>query len=498
MTKFTTLLASFIILLGSFTYAQEAPKAVPADFKQFCQSVLERWNVPGMGVVVVKDGKVVFSEGFGTTSVDKKDSPVTAQTQFILASTSKAFTAALLATLVDEGRVYWDDLVTDHLPDFKLYDDWVTKNFLVKDIMVHKTGFRAYALDDLPHFGYKRDDLYRIYKHVRPTHAYRTTYAYNNTLYTVSAHIIEKYTKMSWDDALEERLFKPLNMKNSTTGNKAFFSSPTLAKGHRHTRDGNSMTASLRTDSLSSFNWLSAIAPAGFVVSTAEDMGNWLIMMSQGGTFNGKQVLSKSAREFLTHPQTIVNMDSTGLYNYAQGWRIEHGRQGHIIYHTGLAGGFTSLVAMVPDIDMGVAVLTNAGATTSPQATIMRELIEWYRGEDKRDWLKFFADNYFAPQTPRSAPTPTPEVAMDKPINDYIGDYSKEDFGTVTIHKDGKELKFKLKDVDIPLKYSGDDMFSMNVRGVGNVNVTFFRNEGGKVASLIFDIGDPFGEFTKK
>ena len=498
MRKFVILLIAIVASWSTILCGQERSKSVPADFKQFCQSVLERWNVPGMGVVVVKDGEVVFADGFGTTSIGENGTPVTAQTPFVLASTSKAITAALLATLVDEGKVDWGDTVVNHLPDFKLYDDWVTSNFLVKDIMVHKTGFNAYALDDLPHFGYKRDDLYRIFRHVRPTYSYRTTYAYNNAMYTVSAHIIEKYTGMSWDDAITERLFKPLGMKNSTTGNKRFFNFPALAKGHSHTRDGNNMRTALRTDTLSGLNWLSAIAPAGFVISTAEDMGNWLVMMTGNGMFKGKQFLSEQTRRFLTQPQTVVSMDSTGLYNYAQGWRLENGRQGQIIYHTGLAYGYTALVAMVPDINMGVAVLTNAGSITNPQVTIMRELIEWYRGEDKRDWFKFYVDNYFTPQTQSSSPSPAPDVAMDKPVSDYTGNYFQADFGAITIHKVGTDLKFKLKNVDVPLKYIGNDKFTMRISGVGNVEVTFFRDGTQKVKSLTFNIGDPIGEFMKE
>ena len=451
-----------------------------------------------MGVVVVKDGQVVFADGFGTTSIEGKGTPVTAQTPFVLASTSKAITAALLATLVDEGKVNWEDTVVNHLPDFKLYDDWVTRNFLVKDIMVHKTGFNAYALDDLPHFGYKRDDLYRIFRHVQPTYSYRTTYAYNNAMYTVAAHIIEKHIGMSWDDAITERLFKPLEMKNSTTGNKRFFNFPALAKGHSHTRDGESMKAALRADTLSGFNWLSAIAPAGFIISTAEDMGNWLVMMTGNGQFKGKQFLSEKTRRFLTQPQTVVSMDSTGLYNYAQGWRLENGRQGQIIYHTGLAYGYTAIVAMVPDINMGVAVLTNAGSLTNPQVTIMRELIEWYRGEDKRDWFKFYVDNYFTPQTPRTPQPQAADVEMDKPISDYTGDYFQADFGIAAIYAEETNLKFKLKDADAPLKYTGNDKFTMRISGVGNVEVTFFRNTDGKVKSLTFNIGDPIGEFIRQ
>lgn len=477
--------------------AQERSKSVPPDFKEFCQKVLDSWNVPGFSVVVVKDGEVVFVDGFGTTALGESGKPVTAETQFVLASTSKAITAGLLATLVDEGLVKWTDTVVNHLPDFKLYDDWITQNYLVQDIMTHKIGLKAYAGDDLPHFGYKRDEIYRIYRHLRPSYPYRTTYAYNNTIFTVSAKIIEKHTGMSWDEALIERLFKPLEMKNSTTGNIAFFTSDNLAKGHMHFRDGDKMKATLRTENESAYRWLSAIAPAGFVVSTAEDMGNWLIMLTQQGKFKEKQFLKPETRAFLTKPQTVVSIDSTGLYNYAQGWRVEHGRQGQITYHTGLAYGYTSLVALVPDIDMGVAVLTNGGSTVNPQATIMRELIEWYRGEDKRDWLQFYIDGYFTPQTPRAPREEIPEPELLKPMKEFTGVFFKEDFGNLTIFEKDSRLHFKLKDVEVPMRYIEEDSFSINVSGAGRLRVDFFRDKNGEVNSVTFEIGDPFGAFMK-
>ena len=484
------------MIFASISSAQESKKAVPPDFKDFCQKVLDSWNVPGFGVVVVKDGEIVFADGFGTTALDESGKPVTAQTQFVLASTSKAFTAGLLATLVDEGVVKWSDTVANHLTDFRLYDDWITQNFLVQDIMTHKIGLRAYATDDLPHFGYSRDEIYRIFRHLQPTYSYRTTYAYNNGIFTIAAKIVEKHTGMSWDDALIERVFKPLEMNNSSTGNKVFFS-PDIAKGHSHFRDGDKMKATLRGGPESAYRWLSAIAPAGFVVSTAQDLGNWLIMLTGGGKFKGEQFLTLETRNFLTKPQTIVNIDSTGLYNYAQGWRVEHGRQGQITYHTGLAYGYTSLVAIVPDINMGVAVLTNGGSTVSPQATIMRELIEWYRGEDKRDWLQFYLDSYFTPQTPRPPREERAEPELLKPVSDFTGTFYKEDFGELTIYNKESRLYFKLKDVNIPMRYIENDSFSINVSGAGNLRVDFFRNENGKVTSVTFEIGDPFGVFDK-
>ena len=136
------------------------------------------------GAVIVKDGEVVFLKGFGHAHLGDSTTapvPVTPQTQFVIASTSKAFTSGLLANVMDEyPEIKWDAPVKNYLPDFKLYDPWVTENFQVREIMSHHSGFNSYALDDLPTWGYDRDDLYRIYSVVQPTYSFRTTYAYNN------------------------------------------------------------------------------------------------------------------------------------------------------------------------------------------------------------------------------------------------------------------------------------------------------------------------------
>ncbi len=369
----------FATLTSAITLGQT--KVTTEMLDKLCREVFREWNLPGMSIVVVKDGEVAFLNGYGKTSYSMEGKDVTPETQFVIASTSKAFTAALLATVVDEGKVRWNDTVVNHLEDFMLYDPWVTKNFLVRDIMVHKTGFNAYATDDLPHFGYNRDEIYRLLRHIKPTYSFRTTYAYNNAMYTVSARIIEKYTGMSWDDAITERIFKPLGMTGSTNGNKAYKTSASLAAGHRHYKEGDSIKFSPRLDTLNGFRWLSAVAPAGFVISTAKDMGNWLKMHLNNGMFEGKSVISKENHRYLFVPQTISAWDSTSVSNYAQGWTIEQGSSGRVIRHTGLAYGYTALAGFVPELKMGFAILTNAGNTTNPHLAIAREIIEMYRGE---------------------------------------------------------------------------------------------------------------------
>jgi len=488
----------YALIIALLPCALWAQPTIPADFEAHVARVAAEWKLPGMVVAVVKDGETVFLKGYGKTSLDHTGVPVDENTQFVIASTSKAITAALLATVIDDGHIKWNDTVANHLPDFKLYDPWVTQNFLVRDIMVHKTGFNGYAADDLPPWGYNRDELLRIYRHIKPTHSFRTTYAYNNSLYTVSAQLIEKYTGKSWDDALIERLFTPLEMKNSTTGNKAFFSSQTLAKGYRLFKEADTIRVAPRTDFEGAFTWLSAIAPAGFVMSTGADMTNWLKMLLGKGSFKGKQVISERNFRYLITPQTITGSDSVTVSNYAQGWTIEQGAQGRIIRHTGLAYGYTALVGLVPEQNMGFAIFTTNGTTTNPHYAIARQLIDMYRGVDDKDWQKHYLEAYMRPTPPR-----TPEPARDSlpPLDkrSYVGTFDGGAFGDARVYLQNDTLRFALKKVDSPLRHKSGNTFTFNVEGSGRFDLTFFVNENRKdVLSLSFDIGDPIEPFIKK
>ena len=493
------LYALVITLIPCALWAQNNTKPnTPEGFEAFVARVATEWKLPGMVVTVVKDGQTVFLKGYGKTSIDPAGVPVDEHTQFVIASTSKAFTAALLATVIDEGKVRWTDTVVNHLSDFKLYDPWVTQNFLVRDIMVHKTGFNAYAADDLPSLGYNRDELLRLYRHIKPTYSFRTTYAYNNSLFTVSAQLIEKYTGKSWDDALIERIFTPLEMKNSTTGNKAFFSSPTLARGYRLYKEADSIRVALRTDLQGAYTWLSAIAPAGFVISTGSDMANWLKMLLDKGSFNGKQIISERNYRYLITPQTITGSDSVTITNYAQGWTIEQGAQGRIVRHTGLAYGYTALVGFVPEQNLGFAILTTNGTTNNPHYAIARQLIDMYRGVDNRDWQKYYLDDYMKPATPR-APVPVKDSLPPLDKKSYVGVFDGGAFGDARVYLQNDTLRFALKKVDSPLRHRSGNTFNFVADGGGRFDLTFFTDESQKsVLSLTFDIGDPVELFIKK
>lgn len=495
MKTWKTLLTLCTLLIWSSLISQEGKQE---EIEKICTEVFAEWNLPGMAIVVVKDGKAIYLKGFGKTSYDSTGTSITPDTRFVIASTSKAMTAALLAITMEKNDIKWSDKVVKHLPDFQLFDPWVTQNIEIRDIMTHKTGFRAYATDDLPHFGYNRDEIYSILKHIEPTYSFRSTYAYNNAMFTVAAKIIEKYSGLSWDSAIKEYLFTPLAMKSTTTGAFVWKSGQGMAKGHRHYKEGELIKFEPRTDSDRGFAWLSAVAPAGFVVSTAGDMANWIIFNLSKGAFDEKEIISTTNHSQLFAPQTISGHDSTFLNNYAQGWTIEQSRWGRLIRHTGLAYGYTSLVALYPEKNLGMAILTNAGNTTNPHMAIAREVLDLYRGEDSGDWR-----GHYLAQFMRSSPQRDQEVKKDSIASLrrdlYTGVYYKDAFGKITIEQEGEQLLFSLKSLNkIPLKHKNQHTFVMSVPGVGNVEVEFFQGTNTPVESVTFKIGDPIGKFYKE
>ncbi len=496
---------ALLALMCSCNCENKYYKSIPDGFDAMCQRAIDEWKVPGMAVAVVKDGEVVFLKGYGVAK--QADSlneaiPVTPQTQFVIASTSKAFTSGLLANVMDEyPQIKWDAPVKEYLPDFKMYDPWVTENFQVREIMSHHSGFNSYALDDLPTWGYNRDDLYKIYSVLQPTYSFRTKYAYNNSMYTIAAKIIEKYTGKSWDEALVERIFTPLGMKNSTTGNLSFYTAENLAQGYRMRKaEGkNEIEIVPRTDKDDAFAWLSAVAPAGFVISTVEDMANWVKMHLDHGTFDGKEIISRKNHDMLFYPQTITGSDSTRLTNYAQGWTVEYGLQGRYIRHTGLAYGYTALVGLHPELNLGFVFLTNNGSSSDPQSALGRDLIELYKGNTDTDYfgeyLADYLEDLFSEEEEEKKAEETPVAPLANKA--YVGNYTLEPFGTAKVYEKDGSLYFSLKKVDAQLVHKNGNVFKFHQPGSGTFDLTF-TVKGGKAQSLTFNINDPVGEFVRK
>lgn len=503
MKKVVLTLAFCLSLLTCLTSCGDRTAYIPKGFDAYCQKTFDEWKIPGMAVVVVKDGEIVYLKGFGKTKLDSTGVDVDpVNTQFVICSTTKAFTGALLATVIDDYDVDWKDPVTKHLPDFKLYDEWATRNMTVQEINTHHTGFKTYAMDELPFFGYGRDDLYDLFAEIQPSYSFRSKYQYNNETYTISAKIIEKYTGMSWDDAIAERIYKPLKMTHSTTGNQdsAYLKSDKLAYGYRvsYDHEGDSLKVTPRDDRKEGYIWLSAVAPAAFVMTTAEDMANWLRMHLNHGVFEGDTIISRENHDMLFYPQTVTSFNDSKVCTYAQGWTVEQTSRCRFIRHTGLAYGYTSIVGFVPDLNMGVAILTNNGSTSDPQEGIARQLIDMYYGEKGNDWAHKYLEEFIEGSKPREKKDkPAEEIVEPLKNGAYVGTYTKPVFGDAKVYEKDGELWFSLKAVDSPLKHKNGNKFSFHVDGSGNFDLTF-TVVNGRAKSLTFDINDPIGEFERK
>jgi CubicO group peptidase (beta-lactamase class C family) len=343
------------------------------------------WIIPGMAVAILKDGDVIMKKGFGTKSPDEF-LPINENTVFQIGSVSKSFTAALVAMLVDEGKLKWSDKIIDHLPDFKMYDSLATKSMQVRDIMTHRSGLHGQAGTYIPNLGYDRNDIYSMLQYMKPQTELRSTYAYNNITFIIAAKLIEKYTEKSWEENIRERIFEPLGMTSSSVNEDGFLNSENRSMSCEFEYDSGIKNKWLYDDDRALF-WLTVIGPAGSVNSTATDLIIWSKFHLDKGKVDGKEIISEKNMKYLHTGQIITSMDSARITAYGHCWFIEQTNRYRLYFHTGTTWGFTTLCAFVPEIDLGIVIFANSESPEAPRYTIMRNIIDWFMfGQSSRDY----------------------------------------------------------------------------------------------------------------
>src|SRR5579863_7311869 len=339
--------------------------AFPLVAQDYLDDVVEHarkeFNVPGIAVAVVKDGKVVASKGYGIRHLGEP-APVTPHTIFGIASNSKIFTSAALAMLVDEGNLDWDDRVVDRLPGFAMSDAYVTREMRIRDLLCHRSGLSLGA-GDLMYF--PASDLtpsqinYRL-RFVPLGTSFRSAYAYDNILYNVAGALIQQVSGKSWSEFIHERFFAPLNMRDSKTSVREVDASTDVVAPHA-LDDGQLRAVQLTP--------LDNNAPAGAILSSVDDMSRWVMaLLNKGALDNGKRLFSERQARTLWTPLTILPITDAPpeladvqphFSDYAMGEGLQDYRGHLLVSHTGGLQGMVSIVAMLPELNMGVVVLTN-------------------------------------------------------------------------------------------------------------------------------------------
>ena len=499
----------FIFLLFSILSLSLAAQTANQDeiiknMETYTRQIISEWQIPGMALSIVKDDQIIYAKGFGEKELGKGN-PVDEHSAFQIGSVSKSFTALLMAMLVDEEKVSWDDPVKKHLPDFEMYDPWVSDNLLIKDIMIHRTGLPGQSGTYIPCLGYDQDDVYHMFKLIKPSTSLRTSYDYNNITFIIAAKIIEKYMGKPWEDCVTERIFIPLGMNNSSLNEKGFTSAQNVSVPHDFSYKGGDIAVKpLYGAEDQALHWLTMIGPAGGVVSTVADMTAWIRFHLSDGTYNDNRILSERNLRYLHRGQLITSQFDNRITTYGHCWFIEQNNRYKVFFHTGTTWGYAALCVFVPELNLGMMFLANSEVPSNPRYAFMRRLIDLYLGAPDKDYSGEFLAEWLTNSKNSEEKAQAKEAETIKvdpaPYKAYTGRYQKEILGQAIISLELDKLYITIgpKNWKAQLTHVNDNDFSFRMGGAG-FPVHFEMGADGSAASINIDMGqdENFGAWKK-
>ncbi|MEN6560029.1 MAG: serine hydrolase [Acidobacteriota bacterium] len=441
-------LASFASVARAAAPARSPAAAVlPAGFDALVDRIMKAFDVPGMSVAVVKDGQVVLAKGYGVRKLGEP-APVDARTLFGIASNTKAFTATALGLLVEEGKIEWDGPVTRYLPWFQMWDPYVTREMTVRDLLVHRSGLGLGAGDLLlwPESDYSRRQIVGRLRFIRPAASFRSAYAYDNMLYIAAGEVIEAVSGMRWEDFVAERILKKAGLASSRPRHSAeLAASPggNVAIPHAVVDGRPAPVAVSENDHMN---------PAGGIISCAEDMARWMLIHLGGGKLpDGTRLFGEGTERQLTtlvtpipisEPAPELAAQRMNFSGYALGFRVNDYRGRKVVSHTGGLSGYVSKVVMVPEVGLGITVLTNQEADEAYNSVIYA-VLDRVLGAPAYDWAAAYlkvseragarTDASLAAAEAKRDRTAKPSLALAA----YAGAYEDAWYGPIDITVEG-------------------------------------------------------------
>jgi CubicO group peptidase (beta-lactamase class C family) len=518
-TRFKHFAIVFVALtLASPAWAQSPP---PPDLDAYVAASMKTFDVPGMAVAIVKDGKILVAKGYGVRKLGDA-TPVDEYTMFGIGSNTKAFTTAALATLVDEGKLSWDDPVYQRLPGFVMYDPYVSHEMTIRDLLTHRSGMGLGEGDLLfwPHSTYSREEIIYKLRFMKPASSFRSHYAYDNLLYMTAGQIIPAVTGTSWDDYIRQHIFTPLGMTHSNVTNANIKPSDNVAYPHSR-MDGKLQVIH--------FEVLDNAGPAGAINSCAADMAKWVqLQLNRGkyadhdgtekdGTGKAGRLFTEQRSKEMWSPQTILPTGDpppglaglkTNFADYALGWGLRdyHGRK--LVGHTGGVAGFVSRVMLVPEENLGVVVLTNAEESGAFDSILYHVLDHYFR-LPPTDWISAFKTVNDAEEKDAAEAMKKAEAARaadskpSLPLEKYAGAYSDAWYGPITIRTENGNSALVITFDHTPtmigdLQHWQHDTFKAHWRDrtIEDAFVTFTLNPDGTIDSAKMAAVSPLADFS--
>ncbi|MFL5561626.1 MAG: serine hydrolase [Gemmatimonadaceae bacterium] len=423
-----------------------APRALPPDFDAYVARVLKTFDVPGAAVAIVKDGRVILARGYGVKKLGNP-APVTPRTRFGIASNTKLFTATALGLLVEDGKIEWDAPVIRYLPDFAMYDPWVTREITVRDLLVHRSGLGLGAGDLLwwPASTYDRKEIVHRLRFIRPATSFRSAYAYDNVLYQVAGELVEAVSGQSWEQFMSSRVLAKIGMTESNVSHSDM-SGPDVATTHAEV-DGTVRPIAPFTGESTN--------PAGGINSTADDMAKWMIVQLDSGRLaDGSRLYAPSTTRQLWRivtplgggtPPAELSWTAANFRGYALGVNVTEYQGRKMLTHTGGLPGYVSQVTMIPELRLGVAVLTNQESGAAFQSITLRAL-DAFLDLPAHDYPAIYARMDQADRAAARAIEASAAAKRDSmsgpslPVASYAGTYHDAWYGDITIANENGKL----------------------------------------------------------
>ena len=439
-------LTLFLIISSGLSLSLFAQPITSPQIDSLVEKTMKIFDVPGIAVAIVKDGKIIHEKGYGVTSLNTMQK-MNEHTRFGIASNSKAFTTAALGILVDEGKLKWDDKVTDFIPEFKLYAPYVTENFTITDLITHRSGLGLGAGDlmiwpDSSTFTLK--DIIHNLRFLKQTSQFRTKYDYDNLLYIVAGEVVARVSGMSWEDFIQTKIMDPLQMTESAPNYDLLKNKNNVIDAHAPV---NGKVQVIHRD------WKYVADAAGGIYSSVHDMSKWIIMQMNNGKYGDdvkQQLLSEKTHEEMWTPQTIIRMQTsynTHFAGYGLGWFLMDENGYKVATHTGGLAGIVTQVTLIPELKLGIIVFTNQQSGAAFRA-ITNTIKDSYYGIKGKDRVKQYHDVVMKQEA--NAKEVTDKIWADInaeqkkntgkiDFSKYIGTYTDPWFGDVTIsEKNGK------------------------------------------------------------
>jgi CubicO group peptidase (beta-lactamase class C family) len=472
------------------------------ETQKLCENQIQKGAVPGLAIAVVFQDQVVYAAGFGVRDVNTGES-VNADTVFQLASLSKPIGSTVVAELIGEGKISWDSRISDLDPDFAMYDAWVTREITIRDFYAHRSGLPDHAGDLLEDLGFTREEILHRLRYQKPDSSFRSHYAYTNFGITEAAVAAAKAYNLSWEDASEQKLYRPLGMNSTSSRYADFVARSNKALGHVQINGKWVQKYNRNPDPES---------PAGGVSSSVNDLARWMRLQLADGQFDGKPIVDAKILSETHSPQMLTAFNPLNDLPtfYGLGWNVSYDEEGRLrLSHSGaFALGAATAVLLVPSEHFGVVVLTNAYPMGVAEGLVFAFSDFALYGKATQDWLALFAKAFSNPATlgvflgtdySNPPASPTPPLANSA----YVGNYTNEFFGDIQIIEKGSGLAIVEgpHKLTFPMKHYDRDLFTYETEGenaVGETGVTFSIGAGRKATRVVIENLNLRGEGTFK